>query len=66
MTGFKQGVIAILLAASLALAASEAYAKVPRLCASSGCYGGPDICVSASVTMGSVTATLNCYTKIGN
>jgi len=64
VTRFKEGVVAILLAASLVLAAAEAYAKPPAVCALVGCKGGPDVCMSFTVGFGCTEASMTCYTRI--
>lgn len=66
MTRFNQGVVAILLVASLVLAAAEAYAKPPAVCALVGCSGGPDTCMTINVGIASVEVSLTCYTRIPN
>ena len=64
MTRFKQGVIAILLAASMVLAATEAYAKPPAVCGFVGCSVGPDNCMTINVGIASVEISMTCYTRL--
>jgi len=64
MHRFNQGVIAILLAASMILAVTEAYARVPRVCSLVGCSGGPDTCMTINVGVASVEISMTCYTRL--
>jgi len=63
MSTFKQGVIAILLTASIVLAATDAYAGVPRVCSLVGCAGGPDTCLTVSVRVGSMEVSMSCFAR---
>ena len=63
MSTFKQGVIAILLTASIVLTATDAYAGVPRVCSLVGCAGGPDTCLTVSVRVGSTEVSMSCFAR---
>jgi hypothetical protein len=63
MPRFKQGVIAILLTASIVMAATDAYASVPRVCSLVGCSGGPDTCLTVSVRVGSMEVSMACFAR---
>ncbi len=64
MSTFKQGVIAVLLAASVALAATEAYAKQPALCGFVRCSGGPDNCMTINVGTAFGQVSMTCYARL--
>jgi hypothetical protein len=66
VTRFKQGIVALLLAASVVLTAAEAYAKPPALCAAIGCIQGPDTCLKMSIRVGFAEMAFTCYTKIAS
>lgn len=64
MTRFKDKGMALLLAASMALTASEAYAAPPRVCRLIGCTGGPDECLTVTMTIGAIETSMTCYAYI--
>ena len=66
MFRLKQGIVAVLLAASIVMTAAEAYAAVPRICSAVRCLGGPDECMSIRIGFGYGEATMTCYTRIPN
>jgi len=63
MSTFKRGVIAILLTASIVLAATDAYAGVPRVCSLVRCPGGPDTCLTVTVRVGSMEVSMLCFAR---
>lgn len=66
MSRLKQGIVVVLLAASIVMTTAEAYAAVPRMCAAIRCLGGPDECMSIRIGFGYGEATMTCYTRIPN
>lgn len=63
MTRFKQALIALLLAVSLALTAVEAYAA-PSLCVYFSCSGGPDNCMTIRVGTAFADVSVTCYKRL--